>query len=217
MFAAFGRAAHHAKQARPINLRGTFELSRPRVAQAGNVGDKQDITGFIKAAAAGAAEHLQEFIRLHMTLKISRHVGGPSDENGAHGKVNPRRQTHRRHDHVELSRLGQGLDQAGAHRVAQSTVMIGDAAAQKFREAFARERFLRGGERERVANCHGGRNRLRHFFARVSAWREDENRCELGAERASDHARPKTFCLDELRIGKIAQVHFFERNGAFLV
>ena len=95
--------------------------------------------------------------------------------------------------------------------------MIGDAAAQKFREPFAGERFLRGGERKRIANRHRGSDRLRQFLAGFAARREDEHGREFGAQGAAEHARPETFRLDESGIGEIAQIHFFEWDGAFRV
>src|SRR3954467_9111285 len=81
VFLSRGCACHHADQARPINLRGALELPRTRISESRNVRNDQDIAGLIQTAAASAAKHLQQLVRLDMALEISGHVFGARDEN----------------------------------------------------------------------------------------------------------------------------------------
>ena len=37
LFAALGRAAHHADETRPVHLRRAFQLPRPRITQPRNI------------------------------------------------------------------------------------------------------------------------------------------------------------------------------------
>lgn len=108
LLAALGRAVHHADQARPVDLRRALQLPRPGEAQARLVGREKNEAGVVQSAATGPAKHLQELVRLHLALKISREITGVSDEDRAHGKVDARRQSHRRDDNVELSAFASG-------------------------------------------------------------------------------------------------------------
>ena len=90
--------------------------------------------------------------------------------------------------------------------------MISDAAAQELRETLPGERFLRGGERERIAQDEGGSDGLGHFLAGVAARGENEHRRQFRAQGTAEHARPKTFRLDKLRIGEIPQIDFLQRH-----
>ncbi len=209
--------AHDVNQARPIDLRGALELARPRVGQPRNLRDEQDVAGIIESATTGPAEHLQQLIRLHVALEISSFVTRVRDQNRAHGKVNSRGQSHRCDDDVKLAGLREWLDQTCAHRVTQTAVMISNARAQKFGETFSGERFLRRRKWERIANRHRGSNCLRHFFGGISARRENQNWRQIRAQGATDHPRPKIFRVHKLRIGKIAQIDFFQRYGTFVM
>src|SRR5215212_8089159 len=78
---------HDTEQARPVHLRGALQLARARIAQARDVGHEEDIAGFVEPAAASAAKHLEQLVRLDVPLEVSREVAGPGDQDGAHGKV----------------------------------------------------------------------------------------------------------------------------------
>ena len=214
---ALGGAAHDANEARPVDLGGAFQLPRASIAQARKVRQHQDVADLIQPAAAGAPKHLQKLIRLHVPLEASRQITRPGDENRAHGEIDAGSQPHRRDDDIELSGFRERLDQAGADRVAKSAMMIGDAAAQEFREPFAREGFLFGGKRQRIAQRQSRGDGLRHLFAGVAARREDQHRRQVRAQRFSNRARPEAFALDELRFRQGAQIDFLERNRPFVV
>ena len=81
--------------------------------------------------------------------------------------------------------------------------MIGDPAAQQFRQTFAGERFLLRRERERIAHRDRARDRLRHFFGRVAARREDQHRRKPGVQRLRDHARPEFSHLEKVESGRL--------------
>ena len=121
---------HHADQARPIHLRSPFQLARARVAQPRNVGKHEDVADFIEPPTTSPAKHLEQFVRLDMSLEVSRLIPGVGDEDRAHRKINAGRKTHGRDDDIELAGFRQRLDQSSAHSVTQPAVLIGDAGAQ---------------------------------------------------------------------------------------
>ena len=101
-----------------------------RVAEPRNVGEHENVADLIETATTSAAEHLEQFIRLDMSLEVSRLITGVGDEDRAHRKINAGRKTHGRDDDIELAGFRQRLDQSSADRITQPAVMIGDAAAQ---------------------------------------------------------------------------------------
>src|SRR5205823_11186814 len=96
LFSAIRRAAHHADQAGPIDLRGPLQFAWARIAEPRNVRQHQNVAHVVEAAAAGATEHLEKLIRLDVPFEVSRLVAGIGDENGAHRKIDPGREAHRR-------------------------------------------------------------------------------------------------------------------------
>src|SRR5436305_11315003 len=137
-----GSCSHHADQARPINLGGSFQLPGSSVAEARRIRCEQNETGVIKSAATSPAKHLQQLIRLDPVFEVARKISGVGYQNRAHGKIDPSRESHRRHDDIELACFGQGFDEPCAHGITQSAVMISDPLPQKFRQPLTGERFL---------------------------------------------------------------------------
>ena len=81
--------------------------------------------GFVQPAAAGAAKHLQDLVRLEQLLRLVAPIGFARQRDAAQREIDAGRQAHRGDDHAELARLGQRFDDARARAVAQAAVMIG--------------------------------------------------------------------------------------------
>ena len=217
LFAALRRAAHHADQAWPIHLRGALQLPRPRKAETRLIWREKDEAGVVQSAATGAAKHLEQLVRLDLAFEISRQITRIGDEDRAHGKIDPGCESHRRNHDVELTGFGERLNQTGPHRVAETAVMISDAVAQQFCQAFARERFLLRRELEWIAHRHRARDRKRHFFGRVAPRSENQNRREPAMEGARDHARPEFPRPRKAGVRQIAQIDFMLRHWPLIV
>ena len=71
--------------------------------------------------------------RLSLLIAPIRLAG---QRDAAQREVDARRQSHRGHDHTQLARFGQGLDDPGPRTIAESAVMIADPALEHLGEMF---------------------------------------------------------------------------------
>ena len=158
------RGGHQTQQRAPIHRSAARKMPRPGVQQAQVVGRDQHKSDLIQPATARPAEHLQDFIGAKGLFGRVAPVGIPRQSNAAEGKVNPGGQAHRRHDNSELARLGQGFDHTGADGIAQSAVMIGDAALEQFCQMLVHDELLFHRQLKRVGRRQLAGEIGRHLF-----------------------------------------------------
>ena len=120
------------------------------IEQAELIGGDEDETGFVQTTAAGASEHLEDFIGAERLFGDVAPVGFGGEGDAAQGEIDAGGQSHRGHDDAQLAGLGERFDDAGARAVTQTAVMISDAALEQFGEVFADDEFLVLAELERI-------------------------------------------------------------------
>ena len=124
--ALLGGDGHQAEKGGPIHRAAAREVARVGVEQAQFVGRDQHVAGFVQAATAGAAEHLQQLIGFEQLLGLVAAIGFGGEGDAAQGEVDAGGQAHRGHDDAQLAGLGERFDDSGAGAVAQAAVMVGD-------------------------------------------------------------------------------------------
>ena len=179
-------------------------------------GDER-VARFIQAAPSRATEHLQQLIRLHLLLEISRHVTRVRDDDGAHGKIDPRRQPHRGDDGAKLAVFRERLDQARALRVAQAAVVKRAPHAQQPRQRGTGELLLPVRERKRIVARQPGGDFAREIFRGFSARCEEQHRPELRVQRIHHEPRPPPANPLPATVREVFQIHLLQRHGAFAV
>ena len=70
----------------------------------------EDEAGFVQTPAAGAAEHLQDFVGAQQLFAVVAAVGFGGQGDAAQGEIDARGQAHRGHDDAQLAGLGQRFD-----------------------------------------------------------------------------------------------------------
>ncbi len=151
-----------------------------------------DITGFIHPPSACAAKHLQQLVRgniaLHLTVEITRF----RNHHGPHGKVDARRQTHRRHHHPQLPGFGEGFDDPGPLLIGQSAVVAPHPSRNHGREFLPQHLFLLTCKWKTVRHRQRARNLPGDFF-RVPAVRgENQERSQPVHQNLRRQPRPIT-------------------------
>ena len=106
------------------------------------IGTDQHVTHLVEPAASGASKHLQDLVTPQRDLTALPLVLRGRDGHRAQAEVDAGGQPHRGHDDSELARLGEGLNDSGADRVAQTTVVIGHSGFEHLCQGFADEPFL---------------------------------------------------------------------------
>lgn len=208
---------HQAEEGAPIHRAAAGKMAGPGIEQAQLIGGDEHEARFIQAAASGAAEHLQNFVGFQWLFLVIPAIGSAGERNAAQRKINPGGEAHGGHNDAQMSRLGQGFDDARARGEAQSTVMIGDAAFQQFGQMIARNQFLRGAELEgigggKIAGEFGG-----YGFSGLPARGEDEDGAEVFRQRFGAEARPVALNFAGHMEIEIVGLDFFERHGTMIV
>ena len=215
--ATLGGGVHEGEQGAPIHRAAAGEMAGAGVEEAEFVGGDEDEAGFVEAAAAGAAEHLEDFVGLERLFDVVAAIGSGGEGDAAQGKIDAGGEAHGGDDDAKLAGLGERFDDAGARAVAQAAVMIGDAALEQFGEMLADDEFLFVAELERIGRGQIAGEFGGHGFGGLAARREDENGAEVFGEAFGDEARPIALNLaGDVEI-EIVGVEFLQRDGADVV
>ena len=214
---ASGGGVHQGEQGAPIHGAAAGKMAGAGVEETKFVGGDEDKAGFVEATATGAAEHLEDFIGAKRLFDVVAAIRGGGEGDAAEGEIDAGGEAHSGNDDAKLAGFGERFDDAGARAVAQTAVMVGDAAFEEFGEVFADDEFLVLAELERIgcgkiAGEFGG-----HGFGGLAAGREDKNGAEVFGEAFGDEARP--VALDfagDVEI-EVVGVKFFERDGTMFV
>ena len=217
LLAALRRGVHHREQRGPIHLRGPPEHARAGIVQPRGARADERVADFIQPATARAAKHLQQLIRRDLLLEVAHHVARVRHDHAAHGKVDPRRQPHRRHHRAELPGFGQRLDQTRTLRVAQPAVVIGHARREQLRQPRPGELLLFERQRERGIGGQRCGEVARQFLGGAAARGEKEDRSEIGPQRIGDQPRPPTAHAVRRFVRQRFQVHLLQRHRTFAV
>ncbi len=102
----------------------------------------QRVAALVQPAPAGAPIHLQQLIGLDMPLDVAGHVARVGHGHRAHGEIDARGETSRRHHGAQVAALRQGLDHARPQRVAEPAVVKRHARPQQPCQLRARQRLL---------------------------------------------------------------------------
>ena len=215
--ALLGRGNHQPKQGRPVHRAAAREVERERIQKAQFIGGDQDEARLIEATPAGAAKHLQQFIRLDEVRRFVAAVRLGSQRDAAQGKIDARGQAHGGDHHSQLSGLGQGLDDAGPRPVAQAAVVIGDAALEQLGQVFADQELLPGAELERVGRGQLPRQLVGHCFGGLPARRKDQDRPQVFRQRLGHQPRPVAADFARNMITQAVGMDLFLRDGAPVV
>jgi hypothetical protein len=192
-------------------------LTGVTVAHADFVGGDEGEAGFVDAAAPGAAEHLQDFIRAQGLFDEVPSIRIAGECDAAEGEVDACGEAHGGYDDSELAGFGERFDDSGACGVAQAAVMIGDAGFEHFGQMLAGEVFLFRGEGQGIwdgeLTCEfGGEG-----FGGESTWGEDKDWPEIFGEGFGDEPRPVTTDIGGDVVIEAVGVDFVEWDGAELV
>ena len=204
------RQRHQAQQRAPIHRLTARQMSGPAVHEPQFIRGNNHEPRFIQPAPAGAAEHLQDFVRTQRLLHIIPPVRGRRQRHAAQGKIDARRQSHRRHDHPQLPRLGQRLNHPRPHPITQAAVMIHHARRQHLRQMLPRQRFLLGGERERIGIGQIARDLRRHRLRPLPPGRKHQERTQILRQRLGHQARPVTLDLTGQGIAQTVRRHLLQ-------
>ena len=166
-------------------------MARVGIEQAQFVAGDEHVAGLIEAAAAGPAEHLQDFIGLERLFGLVTAIGVAGKGDAAQREVNAGGQAHGRHHHAQLPGLGQRLDDPRPRPVAQAAVMVSDAALEQLGQVFPDNEssapVLSGSGlgMGRLPRQFGG-----HRFGRRRARGENQDRAEVFGQRLGHQPRP---------------------------
>ena len=122
--------------------RGAFQPQRLGAPQPRRAPAAQHKARLIQAAAARAADHLQQLVRLDFVLQLVEPVARCRDEHRAQRKIDARAEAQRGDDGAELAGLGERLDDPRALRISQTTVMVGHPLLHQLREPRPQQVFL---------------------------------------------------------------------------
>ena len=208
---------HQVEQRAPVHRAATRKMTRAGIEQAQFIGGNQNETGLIQAAPASSAEHLQNLVRLERLLDLVAAIGFTRQGHAAQGEIDSGRQTHRGDNHAELPGLGERLDHARAGAVAQSAVMIGDAASEQLRQVFADDHLLFSAQLERIGHGQMPRQFGGHGLGRLAARSKNQNRPQVVGERLGHQPRPIAANLAWQMIIQIIGVDLFERHRALVM
>ena len=218
MFSARGGGSHHGDQRRPIDLVGAAQILRPRILQARTARCDQHVTAIVKPPAAGAPEHLQEFLGQQVPLEMPHAVARVGHQHAAQGKIDAGGEPGRGDDRAELAGFGKRLDQSGARGVAQAAMVKGDAFAQQFGEFFPSQRRLLGGKRQRIVAGQSRGEFAGQVLAGGAARAKNEDRRQFGEQGLGNESRPVAVDGARVHVERQPVEHgFFQRHGPFLV
>jgi hypothetical protein len=209
-----GAGAELTEEERPREGRGAFEAEGSGAAEAGGGAGDEHVAEFVEAAAAGAADHLEEIVGRDLVLDGAEVEVRGGDEDGAQGKIDAGAESERGEDGAELAGLGEGFDEAGALGVGEAAMVVGDAVAEEFGKRGAGELLLLGGEGEGFGEGDLAGELAGEALRVVAVGGKDEDRAEALAEGAGDATGPEA--LDGARQAgdEIVDLDFFEGDGA---
>ena len=215
--AMLGGGGHDAKQGGPIHRAVAREVTRVGIQQAQFVGRDQHVAGFVQAPAAGAAEHLQQLVGFEQLLRLVAAIGLAGEGDAAQGEVDAGGQAHGGDDDPELAGLGERFDDAGPGAVAQSAVMIGDAALEQLGEVLAHDQLLLGAELEGIGRGQLSGEFVGHGFGGLAARGEDQDRSQVVGQRLCHESRPVTTDFTGDMVAQAVGMNLVERHGAFIM
>jgi len=208
---------HQSEQCTPINGSASRQVRRMRVEQAQFVGGDEHEPGFVQPPAAGAAEHLHDFVGLQQLFGFLTPVRFSGEGDAAEGKIDTGGQAHGGDDHPELARLGQRFDHSGAGAVAQTAVVKGDAAFEEFGQVLAHDEFLVRAELKGVRIGQLAREIGGNGLGSRPPGGEDQDRAEVFGKGLGDQSRPVAANFSGHVIAQTVGMNFFERDGPFIV
>ena len=172
-------AAHHRQKGRPVERLASFELERFGFAEAGAVAGPEREAAVVEAPAAGAAEHLQQFVGADFPFGVIGGVTPVGHQHRAEREVDARSQAGRGHDHAQLARLGPRFDQFSPLFEGEPAVMESDPLAEQSIEVVAGEAALAGGELRAIAQGQAGRDVAGDLLGGASTGGEDQDWSEI--------------------------------------
>lgn len=209
--------AHDGEEAGPIDAIGAAEAEGAGLVEAGFGGQGEDVADAVEPAAAGASEHLEEFIGTDLSGLFAAAVGAVGDHNRAHGKIDTGGEAHSGDDDAELSGFGERFDEAGALAVIEAAVVKGDAGAEEGAEGMAGEFFLFGGENEGIFFGEGAGDFDSDVLGGAAARCEEEQRGHFSFEDTGDGAWPVTANGIGNAVGEGFHGNFLKGDGTFAV
>src|SRR5216110_1329842 len=125
-------------------------MTGARVQETQFVGGDKHEAGFVQTATTSAAEHLENFVGPNGCLDGVAAIGIAGEGDAAEREIDPGSKTHGGDDHAELAGFGERFNDARARAVAETAMVISDAAFEQAREMFADDLFLFGRKLKRV-------------------------------------------------------------------
>jgi hypothetical protein len=209
-----GGGGHDTEEGAPVDEVGAGEVAGVGIPHAQFITGDEDVAGFVDAASAGAAEHLEDFVGLEEVFDLVASVGFAGEADATEGEVDTGGEAHGGDDDAELSGFGEGFDYAGAGAVAEAAVVAGDAGFEESGDGFTDEGFLLGGESEGVGVGELAGEFIGEGFGGLAAWGEDEDGAEVFGEGFCYEAGPVAFDGGGQVELEIVAVDFLEGYGA---
>ena len=178
------------------------------------IGTDEHVTHLVEPAASGASEHLQDLVTPQRNLASVPLVLRGRDGHRSQAKVNTGGQPHRGHDDSELACLGEGLNDSGAHRVAQTTVVIGHSGFEHLSQGFADEPFLGLGQLQRMRTGQLSGYVRGEFFGVGSSGGEEQHRPQSLGQGLGAQAWPVTADFRRQSPVEFVGEHLVQRDRA---